>query len=102
MSFQDLKAVAKNHRPRIKHYYIKSRLQLIQLLSMNELPQSYIIEKKTIQELRDEAKVKGFAAGIWKMSRVELVDLLYPSPDENHQNNDGGEKHDYPQKRKGD
>ena len=101
MSFQELKIVAKNHRPRIKQYYIKSRLELIRLLTMNELPQTYLIEKKTIQELREEARNRGFVGGIWKMSRSELVELLYPSPNENHQNDDGGKKHDYPQKGKG-
>jgi hypothetical protein len=101
MSFQELKIVAKNHRPRIKQYYIKSRLELIQLLTMNQLPQSYIIEKKTIQELRSEAKAKGFAGGIWKMNRADLVGLLYPGPNQNDQDNDGGQKHDYPQKGEG-
>jgi len=97
MSFQELKIVAKNRRPRIKQYYIKSRVELIRLLSLNELPQAYLIEKKTIQELREEAKVRGFANGIWKMSRTELVELLYPSTNQDNQNDDSGKKHNHPQ-----
>jgi hypothetical protein len=76
-------------------------VELIKLLSLNELPQIYLIEKKTIQELRDEAKARGFASGIWKMTRSDLVELLYPCPNQNHQNNDGGKEHDYPQKGEG-
>jgi hypothetical protein len=101
MTFQELKLVAKERRPRIKQYYIKSRFELIRLLSLNELPQTYLIEKKTIQELREEAKARGFAGGIWKMSRSDLVDLLYPGPNQNHQNDNGGKEHDYPQKGEG-
>ena len=101
MSFQELKIMAKNHRPRIKQYYIKSRLELIRLLSLKELPQSFVIEKKTIQELREEAKARGFAGGVWKMSRADLISVLYPGPNQNDQDNDGGQKHDYPQKGEG-
>jgi hypothetical protein len=101
MTFQELKLVAKNHRPRIKQYYIKSRVELIRLLSLNELPQTYLIEKKTIQELREEAKARGFASGVWKMNRSDLVNLLYPGPNENNQDNNGGKEHNYPQKGEG-
>lgn len=101
LSFQELKKVAKNHTPKIKKYYIKSRLELIQLLTMPVLPDSYRIEKMTIQELRDEAKAKGHTTGIWRMLRSELVDLLYPSSQENNKDNNGGEKHNNPQKGEG-
>lgn len=98
MSLIELKKVAKEHRPRIKQYYIKSRLQLIQLLSMTELPDSYRIEKLTIQELRKEAKPKKFNVNIWNLKRSELIELLYPSSQENNKNDDSGKKHDNPQK----
>lgn len=96
LSFQELKLVAKDHRPRIKQYYIKSRLELLNLLTMKNLPDSYRIEKLTIQELRAEAKAKG-VPGIWKMLRSDLLELLYPSSQKNNKNDDGGKEHDDPQ-----
>lgn len=98
MTFQELKKVARDHTPKIKQYYIKSRLELITLLTMPALPESYRIEKMTIQELRDEAKKRGHTKGIWKLLRSDLVDLLYPSTQQNNKNNDSGQKHDDPQK----
>jgi hypothetical protein len=98
LTFQDLKKVARDHKPKIKQYYIKSRHELIQLLTMPVLPQQFIIEKMTIQELRDEARARGHKAGLWKLLRAELVELLYPSPDQNNKNNDSGKKHDPPNK----
>lgn len=95
MSLVELKKVAQTRN--IKMYYTKKRAELIQLLSMKELPASYMIEKLTIVELRDEAKKKGMR-GFWKLSRDELVSLLYPtgglSP---NQQNDNTETHEYPQ-----
>lgn len=98
LTFQELKKVARDHKPKIKQYYIKSRHELIQLLTMPVLPQQFIIEKMTIQELRDEARARGHKAGLWKLLRAELVELLYPSPDQNNKNNDSGKKHDPPNK----
>jgi hypothetical protein len=98
LTFQDLKKVARDHKPKIKQYYIKSRHELIQLLTMPQLPQQFIIEKMTIQELRDEARARGHKVGIWRLLRAELVELLYPSPDQNNKNNDSGKKHDPPNK----
>jgi hypothetical protein len=63
---------------KIKQYYIKKRAELIQILSFKELPQQYILEKKTILELRSEARLRGLA-GITKMPKRELLDILYPS-----------------------
>ena len=96
MTFQELKLVAKEHRPRIKQYYIKSRLELLTLLTMAELPDSYRVQKLTIQELRAEAKVKGIP-GIWKMLRSELVDVLYPSSQKDDKDDNRGKKHDDPE-----
>lgn len=101
MSLVDLKQAAKTHRPRIKHYYIRSRLELIQILSMTTLPESFRIEKLTIAELRKEAKVKGITSNIWNLRRTELIELLYPSPQQNDKNDDGGKKHDDPEKSEG-
>ena len=96
MSLAELKQCAKNHSPKIKQYYIKSRVDLIRILSMNELPMEMIIEKKTIDELRNEARSRSLP-NIWKLRRSELVDLLYPSSKQNNKNNDDGHKHDDPQ-----
>lgn len=76
MSLVDLKKAAKGRR--IKQYYIMKRHQLIQLLSMPELPNSYRIEKFTIHELREQAREKGIR-GFWSLHRDELVQLLYPT-----------------------
>ena len=76
MSLVELKQVAKTRR--IKMYYTKKRLELIRLLSMPTLPDSYKIEKMTIVELRRQAKERGLR-GFWGLSRDELVQLLYPT-----------------------
>lgn len=97
MSLVELKKAAKEHRPKIKQYYIKSRLELIQILTMKEFPQEMIIAKKKISELRQEAIQRGFA-NIWKLKRSELVELLYPSSQKNDKNDNHAEKHDDPKK----
>jgi hypothetical protein len=99
MSLADLKLVAKCHTPRIKKYYIKSKLELIQLLTSKELPESMRIEKMRIQELREEAKRRGYVANIWRMRRADLVELLYPSTHQHYKNDDHTQKHDNPQER---
>ncbi len=99
-SLADLKLLARDHNPPIKQYYIKSRLELIKILSMKELPQSFILEKKTIAELRKEAIEKGHKH-IWKLKRNELMELLYPSSQKDNENNDHTEEHDDPKKGKG-
>jgi len=76
MSIIELKQMAKQRR--IKQYYILKRAQLLQLLSMSELPKSFIVEKMTIGELRDEAKRKGLR-GFWTLRREQLVHLLFPT-----------------------
>ncbi len=95
MSLAQLKVIARDHKPPIKQYYIKSRLELIKILSMKELPQSFILEKKTIAELRHEALEKGHK-NIWKLKRLDLMELLYPSSQKDYQNNNHTEKHDDP------
>ena len=80
MSLIELKKHAQARK--IKQYYVMKRVQLIQLLSMQELPISYKLEKKTIHELREEAKVKGLR-GFWNLHRDELLTLLYPPQQKN-------------------
>ena len=77
LSLVDLKKLAKGRR--IKQYYIMKRHQLIQILSLPELPESFRREKLTIHELREEAKRKGIR-GFWSLHREELLNLLYPTP----------------------
>jgi len=99
MSFQDLKIAARDHPTKIKGYYLKPKAELIRLLTMDKLPDSYRIEKLTIRELQQEAKDRNFT-GIWTLSRTELVDLLYPSSKQNNEDDDSGKKHDDPKKSK--
>lgn len=100
LSLVELKQLAKEHNPPIKYYYIKSRLELIQILTMSEFPEEMRIEKKTIHELRKEARAKGHL-NVWKMRRPQLVELLYPSTNQNKQNNNHTQKHDNPKKSEG-
>jgi hypothetical protein len=76
LSLVELKQQAKGRR--IKQYYIMKRHQLIQLLSLPELPHSLVLEKLTIVQLREEAKSRGIR-GFWGLSRDELLEMLYPS-----------------------
>ena len=75
LSLVELKQIAKTRH--IKMYYTMKRNELIRLLSMNDLPDSYKIDKMTIVQLRKEAKERGMR-GFWGLSREDLVKLLYP------------------------
>lgn len=77
MSLAELKIVARDRTPKIKKYYLIPRAKLIGLLLMDTLPDSFIIEKKTIHELRKEAQGKNLP-NIWNLKRSELMELLYP------------------------
>lgn len=107
MSREELKKVAKDHRPKIKYYYIKSRQELIDLLTMPALPESFRIEKLTIAELRKEAKARGVRdqngrpMNVWTARKKDLLEALYPSPQKNDENDDGGQKHNAPEKGEG-
>jgi hypothetical protein len=96
MSLVDLKQAAKVNRPPIKYYYVKSRKELIEILSQKEMPQAMVKEKLRIQDLRKMAISRNIS-NIWRMRRAELMELLYPDPQENNKNNDHTEKHDHPQ-----
>jgi len=100
MSLVDLKKAARDHVPKIKQYYIKSRAELIQILTMKEFTGEMINDKKTIAQLRKEAQERKLP-GIWKMRRSELVELLYPSTQKYDQNNNGRKEHDDPQESEG-
>jgi hypothetical protein len=77
MSLAELKQIARDRTPKIKKYYIIPRTKLIELLMMDKLPEEYIIEKKTIHELRKEAQGKNLP-NIWNLKRSELMEILYP------------------------
>lgn len=97
-SIVELKKLAKERK--IKQYYIMKRLDLIKILAMKELPEQYVIEKLTIHQLREQAKVQNIPR-IYKLNREALVTLLYPeltrSSNENNKDDDSAEKHDDPQ-----
>ena len=77
MSLAELKLAARDKTPKIKKYYIMPRAKLIELLMMEKLPESFVIEKKTIHQLRKEAQAKNIP-NIWNMKRSELMEILYP------------------------
>lgn len=95
MPLSELKQAAKNHIPKIKQYYIKSRAELIAILSMEEFTDSMKAEKMLIDELRKEASSRGYK-NVWKMRRADIMELLYPSSHKNSQNDDHAQKHDNP------
>lgn len=102
MSLIDLKKLAKEKR--IKQYYIKKRSELIELLTMEVLPQQFKIEKMTIAQLRKIAKERGLR-GFWCLHRDDLINILFPKQDtvknttSNKQDNDQGKttEHEDPQ-----
>ena len=75
LSLVELKQHAK--KLRVKQYYIMKRAQLIQLLSMPEVPLALKVEKMTIHELREEARRAG-VRGFWALRRDRLAELLFP------------------------
>jgi len=95
MSLVELKQTAKNHQPKIKQYYILKRHELIKLLSMKELPEAYILEKKKRSELIAEAKARGYTK-FWNLKKAELLELLHPSLKKDNKDDDHAKKHDDP------
>jgi hypothetical protein len=53
---------------------------------MEKLPDEYIIEKKTIHELRKEAQTKNLP-NIWNLKKSELMELLYPTKMDSNDHN---------------
>ncbi len=98
MTLIELKQAAKGRG--IKMYYIKKHAELVHLLSLPELPLELRLQKRTIRELREEAKERGIP-GVWKYSRAQLMDLLYPSKkaasDQNQENHGDAKEHDDPE-----
>ncbi len=98
MSLLDLKRAAKGRG--IKLYYVRPKEELVQLLSLPELPLELRLQKKTIRELRQEAKARNLR-GFWGLSRGELLDLLYANQqgttNKNEKNESNTDEHDDPQ-----
>jgi len=76
MYLADLKLLAKTRR--IKMYYVKTKEELVTLLTLKELPEAMKVEKMTIHHLRAEAKKRNIV-GFWSLRRGALVDLLFPN-----------------------
>jgi len=76
MEYAELKQLAKERR--IKKYYVMPKAELVKLLSMPELPQTYAIAKKTYKELLKEAQEKSIARS-WTKTKQELIAILYPT-----------------------
>jgi len=75
-------------------YYTMKRHDLIRLLSLPELPESFKLEKLTIVQLREQAKEKGLR-GFWTLSRSDLMNLLYPSLPTKEKNEDRNQQDDH-------
>lgn len=99
MSLIELKKVAKGRR--IKLYYILPKDELVRLLSLPELPLELQLQKKTIRQLRQEAKDRNYS-GFWALSRGDLLHLLYPDQEgpanKNEKNERHANEHDTPEK----
>ncbi len=99
MSLRELKQAAKGRG--IKLYYILPKDELVRLLSLPELPLELRLQKKTIRQLRKEAKERNLPR-LWGLSRGELLTLLYPDQQgtthKNEKNECNTDEHDDPQK----
>jgi hypothetical protein len=110
-SLIELKQMAKDKH--IKYYYTKSKRELVELLSLPDVPTFVKLQKITIRILRQEAKEKSIEK-IWTKSRQQLVEELYPeyaallypkvdnwkeqyAPHKNKQDESDTDKHDHPQ-----
>lgn len=96
LSLAELKKIAKDHTPKIKKYYIKSKAELIVILTMKEFTREMIVEKMTIDELRKEVKQLGHT-NFWKLRREQLVSLLSTSPHKNDENDNHTQEHNNPE-----
>jgi len=102
MYLSELKLIAKTRR--IKMYYIKSKEELIGLLTMKELPLEMRIEKMTNKQLQVEAKNRGIT-GVTGLRRPALINLLFPktedvsktTSDENQEDQSQTDKHHQPE-----
>jgi len=102
MYLSELKLIAKTRR--IKMYYVKSKDELVELLSMVELPLEMRIQKMTNKQLQAEAKNRGIT-GVTGLRRPALINLLFPktedisktSTDENQEDQSQTDKHHQPE-----
>jgi hypothetical protein len=102
MYLSELKLIAKTRR--IKMYYIKSKEELVELLTMAELPLEMRIEKMTNKQLQAEAKNRGIT-GVTGLRRPALINLLFPktedvsktTSDENQEDQSQTDKHHQPE-----
>lgn len=98
MSLIELKRAAKGRG--IKMYYILPKDELARLLALPELPLEMRLQKKTIRQLRQEAKERKLT-GFWGLSRGELLERLYSdqqgTPNKNEKNQGNADKHDDPE-----
>jgi hypothetical protein len=99
LSLVALKQVAKGRK--IKLYYVMPKDELVRLLSLPEIPLEMRLQKKTIRQLRQEAKDRNLS-GFWGLSRGELLDLLYPNQqgptDKNEKDQGHADEHNSPEK----
>ena len=100
MSLIELKQIAKERRY-IKLYYVKSKEELVRILSLPEPPLELKLSKMTIKQLREEATRRG-EHGFWNMSRAELLAWLYPAVNQtaankNQENQSHTDEHNDPQ-----
>ena len=91
MSLVELKQFAKTKK--IKQYYIMKRADLIEILTMKELPFKYTLEKMTITEMRNLAKERGMR-GFWSLSKNQLSEKLFTSHNEKKDNGETSEHED--------
>ena len=102
MYLSELKLIAKTRR--IKMYYVKSKDELVELLTMKELPLEMRIEKMTNKQLQLEAKNRGIT-GVTGLRRPALINLLFPktedisetTSDENQKNQSQTDEHHQPE-----
>jgi hypothetical protein len=102
MYLSELKLIAKTRR--IKMYYIKSKEELVELLTMKELPLEMRIEKMTNKQLQAEAKNRGIT-GVTGLRRPALINLLFPktedigktASDENQEDQSKADEHHQPE-----
>ena len=102
MYLSELKIIAKTRR--IKMYYVKSKEELIELLTMKELPLEMRIEKMTNKQLQAEAKNRGIT-GVTGLRRPALINILFPktedvsktATDENQENQSKTDEHHQPE-----
>ena len=108
LSLMALKKMAKGRR--IKQYYILPKSKLVELLSLPAIPQTYVIEKMTIVELREIAKERGLR-GFWGLNKEKLTRALFPKDNDavenapaHHKQQDNGKagEHEKPQEENAD